>query len=1165
MTYETVDRLRIFVSSTITECARERERIRAAVRSLNHEPILFEDVGARPHPPRDVYKTRLEESHVFVGVYRESYGWIAPDMSISGIEDEFEIATHRGMDRLVYTHSAPAGREPRLQQLIDRARSAGITTANYSSLEELEQLVRSDVTAVVSSGFAKQAIAVRDAPTAEEVLERILPEKAHRFTRRFVEKAIGEKLKESRRVAILGPLGSGKTVILAQLALSHDWIFVDGTGLSRLDLLASVANAMRKKVGKPPITATTEDQAMRLYVDVSRALEPVTIAVDGADYEANALCRLPMDKHRLVFTSRLHLDWLAVERYDLPKLTHDEVSSWMGVFREGGAGRYDIDRVVERSEGNPLYLRFYAFGGVPDEALSLSELEVRAVESLGPREREIVTYAALSAQPLSLGDLSALVEAEGPEAVAEHAGNAGGLLIRGPIGIQVIHEHLRATIVDRLRQLPDRWSFFTVRLGEHLERGGYFVWAFHLYLDVEDFARADGVLARATNQAVLYGGGGIAVRVFRRQAELARGMSEYSAEVHALLNLAYALGQGGEGAQAQAALERAQATAGVTSPVLGLRVREVEIIVGMSGCGRDVRIEGLERVVAEYGNLGETFHAARARTLLAKEYIDERRFEDAAVVCRDALQVLRDLGDDYGVGVASVDLAAALSGIPGKQEEALSVVQRIQQGWSPEEHPRLRAVVCNILTRRYRESGELDRAAEHALEAISIGETLSEYSVICVNRNNLGNVYRDAGKIERAIEQYELAERAALEGGDAEGEASANELIASVLNEKRDYGLAEHRARHACAVSFRIEHQTLVARAQEELAVALAGQGDVEGAMEAYGAACKAASEGVGGYGFFVSLVCDGLVLIGKRGRTDLKARFVDLAVVGTGSDSGENVDGAKIEILYQGVAKLAALGIGSLVVSVVSLIMWDVFADRPAVIERRMVRQAIKELIDEEEGSISRSTMGAIAGIMMTQSGEKWGLVDVVHVAEMVSQASDRIYHKPQLDGSGHWTARLEMGDNVVITVTQLDDSVRTSLVTMVMVLLLGSCDRMIWKDVLGRIGAGVGEVVVNVCSKRELDAQFEEKRCGLRLPREGFGVIEFEGEERKGQFVAIWEGDFGRAWRPMEEEMSDMHKLFGAVILSVATLWLSGEVEQDVLIPKIVRLVRSIGYVGG
>ena len=249
MTYETLDRLRIFVSSTITECARERERIRTAVRSLNHDPILFEDIGARPHPPREVYKTRLEESHVFVGVYRDSYGWIAPDMTISGIEDEFEIATQRGMVRLVYIHGAPMRREPRLQKLIDRMRNAEITTSNYSSLEELEQLVRNNVTAVVSNGFAKQAVVMRDAPTAEEVLERVLPEEKHRFTRRFVEKAIVDRLKRSRRVAILGPLGSGKTVILAQLALTYNWIFVDGRGLSRLDLLASVANAMRKRAG----------------------------------------------------------------------------------------------------------------------------------------------------------------------------------------------------------------------------------------------------------------------------------------------------------------------------------------------------------------------------------------------------------------------------------------------------------------------------------------------------------------------------------------------------------------------------------------------------------------------------------------------------------------------------------------------------------------------------------------------------------------------------------------------------------------------------------------------------------------------------------------------------------------------------------------------------
>ena len=38
-----VDRLRVFVSSTIKECAEERAVVRDAIRSINHEPILFEE------------------------------------------------------------------------------------------------------------------------------------------------------------------------------------------------------------------------------------------------------------------------------------------------------------------------------------------------------------------------------------------------------------------------------------------------------------------------------------------------------------------------------------------------------------------------------------------------------------------------------------------------------------------------------------------------------------------------------------------------------------------------------------------------------------------------------------------------------------------------------------------------------------------------------------------------------------------------------------------------------------------------------------------------------------------------------------------------------------------------------------------------------------------
>ena len=131
MTSLTVDRLRVFVSSTIEECATERAAARDAILSINHEPILFEDIGARPHPPRELYKARLEISHIFIGIYKESYGWIAPEMGVSGIEDEFRLAADLAIDRLVYIYQTASARDPKLQILIRAAVVRGLVAARY--------------------------------------------------------------------------------------------------------------------------------------------------------------------------------------------------------------------------------------------------------------------------------------------------------------------------------------------------------------------------------------------------------------------------------------------------------------------------------------------------------------------------------------------------------------------------------------------------------------------------------------------------------------------------------------------------------------------------------------------------------------------------------------------------------------------------------------------------------------------------------------------------------------------------------------------------------------------------------------------------------------------------------------------------------------------------
>ena len=52
---------------------------------------MFE-LGARPHPPRELYRSYLAQSEVFVGIYGQSYGWVAPGSEVSGLEDEYLLA-----------------------------------------------------------------------------------------------------------------------------------------------------------------------------------------------------------------------------------------------------------------------------------------------------------------------------------------------------------------------------------------------------------------------------------------------------------------------------------------------------------------------------------------------------------------------------------------------------------------------------------------------------------------------------------------------------------------------------------------------------------------------------------------------------------------------------------------------------------------------------------------------------------------------------------------------------------------------------------------------------------------------------------------------------------------------------------------------------------------
>jgi predicted ATPase len=245
-------RLRIFISSTLGELADERQAVRAAVEQLRLAPIMFE-LGARPHPPRSLYRSYLEQSDVFVGIYWQRYGWVAPDMTISGLEDEYVLS--EGMPRLVYVKRPAPDMEPRLRDLLEQLQLEDTTSYKpFETSDELQRLVLDDLSLLLTERFDAFAPAQRRAtptsnlptPTSELVgRESLLAQLSDLLGRA-----------ETRLVTLVGPGGTGKTRLAVQVATHETDSFADGAYFVDLSALRDPDDVV------PTIASTLDVKAL---------------------------------------------------------------------------------------------------------------------------------------------------------------------------------------------------------------------------------------------------------------------------------------------------------------------------------------------------------------------------------------------------------------------------------------------------------------------------------------------------------------------------------------------------------------------------------------------------------------------------------------------------------------------------------------------------------------------------------------------------------------------------------------------------------------------------------------------------------------------------------------------------------------------------------------
>jgi Domain of unknown function (DUF4062)/AAA domain len=271
------------------ELAPERHAVREAIEGLHLTPVMFE-LGARPYPPRALYRAYLEQSDVFVGLYWESYGWVAPGEEASGLEDEYLLSGDR--PKLIYLKTPAPKRQPRLDELIARIQGDDVSYRPFGTADELRTLVADDLAVLLTERFAAAEAPV--GPPRPAAL-RPLPRPVTRLIGREGDVArvldlLGDP--EVRMVTIVGPGGIGKSRLALAVAEGARARCPDGIVYIDLAPLAEpslVLQTMAKSLGIEEQAGTNVGAQLRDRLAKARML----IVLDNMEQLAEAATKCP--------------------------------------------------------------------------------------------------------------------------------------------------------------------------------------------------------------------------------------------------------------------------------------------------------------------------------------------------------------------------------------------------------------------------------------------------------------------------------------------------------------------------------------------------------------------------------------------------------------------------------------------------------------------------------------------------------------------------------------------------------------------------------------------------------------------------------------------------------------------------------------------------------
>jgi tetratricopeptide (TPR) repeat protein len=421
----------------------------------------------------------------------------------------------------------------------------------------------------------------------------------------------------------------------------------------------------------------------------------------------------------------------------------------------------------------------------------------------------------------------------------------------------------------------------------------------------------------------------------------------------------------------------------------------------------------------------------------------------------------------------------------------------------------------------------------------------------------LGNAWRDAGRFEGALEQYHLAGAKASNIGERELEASASRLSSSVYLQLDKRETALQFASYSVGLLRGTAVVSGLVECLEQLGDAYDRPGGSREAANAYiEAALLTKQRGTE----------DEWRLAGRGMDIFVELRAIDEYLLAIDRLCGEQDDRESDLMLARGdrlvrrIPRILDSVDQRYAIDILGVLFRLIFDGVPAQVAQFLFEHISGQII--ERGSSGRPAWRVLFPLMpllaaLPQKGLT--LADAVVLGEQLSARISGMHYKPHSDGAPHWNIVLDYRQAVLCTVSALDSEVETAVVCTLIILFLKGFETQVKERIVGTEAISQREVRIIVGSSVSVPSDVAP-HVTPDLVDSPFVVTRptsFQADETIPTIVFFREG-ITKEWMPGSGKGSSMQGILATALLELVFQCFRGEIELEVLRPKVVNLMR-------